>query len=99
MPGEWRSAIDGNLHLTRETRGGLVLRKGKHFDSFPHYRTFGEALRRGQLRVVDLSPYQVNALANLTAWTVCREAPYLARHLGTGAEAPHLPSTTCTEGR
>ena len=50
------------------------------FHRFPHYGTFFHRAWKG--RIIDLSEEQVNALAQLTSWTVVESGPAVSRCLG-----------------
>jgi hypothetical protein len=52
---------------------------GRHFSHFPHYSTFEE----NPPHLVDLSPEQVRALSNLTAWTVETSTAIISQALNT----------------
>lgn len=77
---DWLREVAEAPGLARQTRLDLALGRGDHFQRFPHYRTFGEEGEHGEL--IDLTAPQVNALAHLTAWSVCTEANTLASQLG-----------------
>ncbi len=62
---------DGSLNITKSKSDKYVTRlvsKKKQFRNFPHYRTFGEQVKK--LHVIDLKKVQVNALAHLTTWSI-----------------------------
>ena len=75
----WLAAIPAAGGLNRKLRAGE-----SPFDNFPHYSTFAE---QGAL-LIDLDRERVNALSNLTAWTVLTSAEVLRLGLATAALPP-----------
>ncbi|MEM7244771.1 MAG: hypothetical protein AAF533_05475 [Acidobacteriota bacterium] len=63
--------------LSAKTKHRLEAEK-RPFKNFPHYKTFFQ----NPGLVVKLGKRQVNALANLTAWTVCEEQAHIGDVLG-----------------
>ena len=62
--GQWEDRLDQELQ--REIRHGNAPVPIGPFQHFPNYKTIGENL----LEIVELTPSQVNLLANLTCWSV-----------------------------
>jgi len=72
-----------NAESVRGNGGKYVSRlvqQKKQFRHFPHYKTFLEQWYK--LRVIDLKKVQVNALAQLTAWTVLSSEKEIGAALG-----------------
>nr|VFJ46003.1 MAG: hypothetical protein BECKFM1743A_GA0114220_1003112 [Candidatus Kentron sp. FM]VFJ52139.1 MAG: hypothetical protein BECKFM1743C_GA0114222_101065 [Candidatus Kentron sp. FM]VFK09130.1 MAG: hypothetical protein BECKFM1743B_GA0114221_100965 [Candidatus Kentron sp. FM] len=80
LASQWHGQLTG---LPRNVVGDIVQGKGD-FEEFPHYKTF---LQNG-VRVIDLSLEQVNALSNLTSWSVIQSADRIRDGLDLGGRFP-----------
>jgi len=71
---KWINTIRENAHA-KELE--YLLESKGDFKRFPHYRTLGEK----KLKLIDLSAAQVNAMSQLTDWTVRASKAYLAEKM------------------
>lgn len=80
---QWISQVEKSS--VRKKHIKRLVEKESSFERFPHYRTFEE----NPPYVINLSRYQVNALAHMTAWTVCKSKETIAEALRSdGLELP-----------
>lgn len=75
--GAWLDKVAHNKNISAETCRDLVLGRGPYLN-FPHYKTFFQE----KLRIIGLETEQVNALSDLTSWSVLASATEISSKLG-----------------
>jgi Patatin-like phospholipase len=75
---KWLDLIE--KHHCSDQNVSKLISKEAPFKNFPHYKTFFD--QKGRFQVIGLDAEQVNALSQLTAWTVLENSEYLSKNLG-----------------
>ncbi|MEI7995486.1 MAG: hypothetical protein WCH01_11350 [Methylococcaceae bacterium] len=76
---KWIKKLDVNDEVSKK-----ISKNEGPFKNFPHYKTFAEGKK--QFEIIDIDRKAVNALSQLTAWTVLESKYYLSHHLGLSVE-------------